>query len=336
MNQIIAHTVHANDWRHALREAVTRGDELLEILELQPGQVNYSASAAADFRIKVPRSFVARMRKGDPNDPLLRQVLAQQLELQETAGFVTDPVGECGSANPQAGVIHKYRGRALLIVTGACAVHCRYCFRRHFPYEDNSAGHSQWQQALDYLRADTSISEVILSGGDPLVASDTQLANLVGELAEVAHIRRLRIHSRVPVVLPERITDALLQAITHPRLRTVMVVHSNHANEIDAGVAEAIAALRSYNVLSLNQAVLLAGINDNLASQLALSETLFSAGILPYYLHLLDKVVGAAHFDVEEQRAVALHRQMTARLPGYLVPKLVREIEGATAKVAIG
>ncbi|GAB5452327.1 MAG: EF-P beta-lysylation protein EpmB [Halioglobus sp.] len=319
-----------------MREAVTRGDELLEILELQPEQVNYCASAAADFRIKVPRSFVARMRKGDPDDPLLRQVLAQQLELQETTGFTTDPVGECGNANPQAGVIHKYHGRALLIVTGACAVHCRYCFRRHFPYEDNSAGHSQWQQALDYLRGDTSISEVILSGGDPLVAGDVQLASLVGELAEVAHIRRLRIHSRVPVVLPERVTEALLQAITHPKLHTVMVVHSNHANEIDAGVIEAVAALRSYNVLTLNQAVLLAGINDNLASQLALSETLFGAGILPYYLHLLDRVVGAAHFEVEEQQAVALHRQMTTQLPGYLVPKLVREIEGAAAKVAIG
>jgi len=256
-------------------------------------------------------------------------------EMLDTPGYSTDPVGETGAANPRRGVIHKYHGRVLLIVSGGCAVNCRYCFRRHFPYSANQNSRQQWRDALQLIRDDDSIEEVILSGGDPLVAIDEQLQALVAQIAAIAHVRRLRIHTRLPVVIPARITDTLLDAITHPRLQTVMVIHCNHANEIDDSVAAALAAMRRRDITLLNQSVLLADINDNLEAQLALCQRLFATGVLPYYLHLLDKVQGAAHFDVPEQRARMLLSELTARLPGYMVPKLVREIAGADSKVGL-
>lgn len=305
------------------------------MLGLQAEALGYSAAAASDFALKVPLAFVRRMRAGDANDPLLLQVLARGEELLESAGFGPDPVGESGQANPAKGIIHKYHGRVLLIVSSGCAVHCRYCFRRHFPYADNQNSRREWRDALAYVANDAAISEVILSGGDPLLASDEYLDELVTQIAAIPHVRRLRIHSRLPVVIPDRVTEKLLKAIRRASLQTVVVIHCNHANELDDSVDAALARLSAQGVTLLNQTVLLAGINDHTETLSNLSERLFAAGVLPYYLHLLDKVQGAAHFDVPEARARQLLAEITARLPGYLVPKLVREIAGAPSKVAL-
>ena len=258
-----------------------------------------------------------------------------QRELTTAAGFSRDPVGETGEANPEPGIIHKYHGRVLLVVAGGCAVNCRYCFRRHFPYAENNNARQQWQNALDYVLARPEITEVILSGGDPLIARDRQLQDLVGQIAAIPHVRRLRIHTRLPVVIPDRVTSALLEAVSHPALKTVLVLHSNHAREIDESVVAAVAAARQFEIEVLNQAVLLGGVNDSASALVDLSEALFAAGILPYYLHLLDPVEGAAHFDIPESRARELMLEVRARLPGYMVPRLVREIAGADAKTGI-
>jgi len=322
-------------WQRQLRDVITSRDELLASVGLSAELIGAAGGACEDFALKVPRGFVRRMRHGDPRDPLLLQVLSRREEMLDAPGYTRDPVGEAGAAIPRPGIIHKYPGRALLIVSGGCAVHCRYCFRRHFPYSDNQNSRQQWREALQYIRDDDTLEEVILSGGDPLVATDEQLRELVEQIAGLPQVCRLRIHSRLPVVIPERINDALLDAITHPRLQSVMVIHCNHAREIDDGVRAALAALRRRGITTLNQAVLLAGINDDLAAQLDLCQALFAAGALPYYLHLLDKVRGAAHFDVTEARARRLLAGMTASLPGYLVPKLVREVPGARSKVGV-
>ncbi len=324
--------LNAATWQEQLQNAVGDVASLLAALCIEDAAL---AGATTDFRVRVPWSFVQRMRKGDSQDPLLMQVLAQQQEMTPVAGYGKDPVGERNGAVVAQGIVHKYHGRVLLIVTGACAVHCRYCFRRHFPYSDNQNSRSEWAETLNYLRDDPSISEVILSGGDPLMASDDHLAQLVGEIGKIAHVKRLRVHSRMPVVLPDRVTPGLVSALTHPTLATVMVIHANHANELDEAVKNAVRRLREGNILSLNQAVLLAGVNDSPQAQCDLSLKLFETGVLPYYLHLLDKVEGAAHFDVPEARAHAIYRQIRAALPGYLLPKLVREIDGENAKVAV-
>ncbi|MEZ5570813.1 MAG: EF-P beta-lysylation protein EpmB [Halioglobus sp.] len=323
------------DWQQQLREVITSRTELLNMLGLSPSDVGLDEGAGDDFPLKVPRSFVQRMRPGDPLDPLLLQVLSTYQETIAVAGYLHDPVGESGATVPQRGIIHKYRGRVLLIVSGGCAVNCRYCFRRHFPYRENQNSRAQWAEVLHYISADESIEEVILSGGDPLVATDAVLGQLVEQIAAIAHVRRLRIHSRLPVVIPERITDSLLDVITNTALQTVMVIHCNHAREIDNAVAASISAMRLRGITMLNQAVLLAGVNDNLDAQLALARRLFATGTLPYYLHLLDKVHGAAHFDVPETKATQLLAEMTANLPGYMVPKLVREVAGAASKVGL-
>jgi L-lysine 2,3-aminomutase len=325
-----------DNWQSQLRDVITSRRELLAALGLRDADVGDAGGACEDFPLKVPRSFVHRMQRGDPRDPLLLQVLSSRQEMESIPGYLRDPVGETGAANPRPGIIHKYRGRVLLIVSGGCAVHCRYCFRRHFPYNENQNSRRQWNAALEYIRGDSSIEEVILSGGDPLVATDAQLRQLVEQIAAIAHVRRLRIHSRLPVVIPARVTDALLDAITHENLQSVMVIHCNHAREIDESVAAALAALRRRDITLLNQAVLLADINDSVDAQLALSQRLFATGTLPYYLHLLDKVQGAAHFDVAAGKAQRLMAELSARLPGYLVPRLVQEIAGAPAKTGIG
>ena len=322
-------------WQVQLRQVVTSIDELLRLLQLQRQDVRYSEEAERDFPLRVPLAFVRRMRAGDPADPLLLQVLASTDELQVTPGYSDDPVGECGTANPQPGIIHKYRGRVLLMVASSCAINCRYCFRRHFPYQENQNSRRQWRQALSYIASEPSIEEVIFSGGDPLIANDRLLAELVEQIAAIPHVCRLRIHSRLPVVLPDRVTNELLDAINHPDLQTVMVIHSNHGNEIDNIVGDAVAAMRSREITVLNQAVLLRGVNDNTASLVELSEKLFAAGVLPYYLHLLDKVAGAAHFDLPESDARRLMGEVSTRLPGYLVPRLVREEAGAGAKTGV-
>lgn len=325
----------SSNWQEQLRDGFSSGQDLLDFLDLAPPDVGCSEEAARDFPVKVPRSFARRMRRGDPRDPLLLQVLAQARELDTVAGYSADPVGEGAGVIRRQGVIHKYRGRVLLVVAAGCAVNCRYCFRRHFPYTDNLNNRAGWHETLEYVRADSSIEEVILSGGDPLVATDAHLAELVTQVAAIDHVRRLRVHSRVPVVLPDRVTPALLRALTHPRLQSVLVIHANHANEIDASVADAMTVLRDAGITLLNQSVLLRGVNDSVDALAALSEALFNTGVLPYYLHLLDPVAGAAHFNVPASEARALHQQLAARLPGYLVPRLVREDAGAEGKTLL-
>lgn len=321
-------------WQSALRQAVRDPAELLGLLELDPALLPAARAAAERFPLRVPRGFVARMRKGDPDDPLLRQVLPLGAELRETPGFGADPVGDL-AAGRGPGLLQKYRGRALLVTTGACAVHCRYCFRRHFPYADENPRRGGWDAALETLRGDTDIEEIILSGGDPLSLSDERLAELVHALEEIPHLQRLRIHTRQPVVLPERVDRPLLDWLRATRLRKVVVIHANHPAELDEAVAGALAELAGAGCHLLNQAVLLAGVNDRAETLEALSQRLFASGVLPYYLHLLDRVAGAAHFDVPESRALELIAALRGRLPGYLVPRLARETAGEPSKTVL-
>jgi len=318
-------------WQQELAEAITDPADLLRQLDLPGTLLAPAREAGRDFRLRVPQGYVDRMRRGDAADPLLRQVLPLADELVPRPGYLSDPVGDL-DAMTTPGLLHKYHGRALLVTTGACAVHCRYCFRRHFPYGEANPAREDWQGAIDYLHGDPSVTEIILSGGDPLVLSNARLARLLAALADIPHLRRLRIHTRLPVVLPARIDAGLLDLLGGNRLRPVMVVHANHANEFDAAVGQALAGLRARDVLLLNQAVLLRGVNDSVAAQAGLSEALFEHGVQPYYLHLLDRVQGAAHFDVTEAEARALIDGLRTRLPGYLVPRLVREIAGEPGK----
>lgn len=321
-------------WQQALADAVTDPAELCRLLDLDPALVPGAWQAAKGFALRVPRGFVSRMKRGDPRDPLLLQVLPLAAELQQAGGFSLDPVGDMAS-RAGAGILHKYHGRALLVATGACAVHCRYCFRRHFPYAEESALADGWRDAIDHLRADPSISEIILSGGDPLSLSDRRLKQLTDALQSAAHIRRLRIHTRYPVVLPERVDDGLLQWLSGLPLQKVVVIHANHANELDPSVAAACRDLAGAGATLLNQAVLLAGVNDSVPALAELSEALFAIEVLPYYLHLLDRVQGAAHFEIDESTALRLHEELMHRLPGYLVPRLVREVPGAASKTPV-
>jgi EF-P beta-lysylation protein EpmB len=321
-------------WQSLWRDAVRNPDELLGLLGLSELATRVSAAAAAQFPLRVPRGFVARMRPGDPNDPLLRQVLPLDDEERLVAGFSLDAVGDL-AASGAPGLLHKYDGRALLVATGSCAIHCRYCFRRHFPYGEQTAASDSWRGALDYLAADHSVSEVLLSGGDPLSLATPKLAELSAGLARLPHVRRLRLHTRLPVVLPERVDAELLGWLGSLPQQVVVVIHANHANELDGSVLEALAALRATGATLLNQAVLLRGVNDSEAALAGLSERLFEAGVLPYYLHQLDRVAGTAHFEVPDDRALALHATLASRLPGYLVPRLVREVAGAPAKLPV-
>ena len=320
----------ATDWRELWRNAIIDATELLQALGLD-GLADRLPPADAGFALRVPRGFVARMRHGDPRDPLLLQVLPQLAELDEAPGFVADAVGDMASREAR-GVLHKYHGRALLIASGSCAINCRYCFRRHFPYGDEMAAAGQWRLALAHLRQDDSINELILSGGDPLALATGKLEELGRGLADVPHVTRLRIHTRLPVVLPERIDEAFAGWLAALPLQKVVVLHANHANEFDGSVDAACARLREAGATLLNQSVLLRGVNDDTDALAALSERMFAAGVLPYYLHQLDRVQGAAHFEVDDTRALALVEQLRARLPGYLVPKLVREVGGDPSK----
>jgi len=318
-------------WQQRWREGVRDAGELLALLDLAHIAPQVSGEAARQFPMRVPRGFVDRMRKGDPHDPLLRQVLPLTEELRPAPGFVLDAVGD-GLANAGTGVIRKYRGRALLVTTGSCAINCRYCFRRHFPYAEQTAAAGNWAEAVRAIAADTSIDEVILSGGDPLSLATHKLAELTALLAPLAHVKRLRIHTRLPVVLPERVDDefvAWLAALPWP---VTVVLHANHAAEFDTHVDAALARLRGTSALLLNQAVLLRGVNDSADALAELSERGHRAGVLPYYLHQLDRVQGAAHFEVDDAQAKALHAALAARLSGYLVPRLVREVAGDPGK----
>lgn len=319
-----------SDWRELWRDAITDPLELLQAVGLGE-RTDLLPPDDAGFALRVPRGFVGRMRRGDPFDPLLLQVLPQRAEHDQADGYTIDAVGDL-AAKAGHGVLHKYDGRALLIASGSCAVNCRYCFRRHFPYGEEIAAASHWREALAQLRADPSIREVILSGGDPLALATHKLEELTRGLAELPQVIRLRIHTRLPVVLPERIDDAFVAWLARLPLQKVVVLHANHANELDAGVDAACARLREAGASLLNQSVLLRGVNDDADTLADLSERLFAAGVLPYYLHQLDRVQGTAHFEVSDDTALELQQALRSRLPGYLVPRLVREVAGDAAK----
>jgi EF-P beta-lysylation protein EpmB len=321
-----------NLWKKALAEAIKDPRELFDLLNLPQHYLAAAQEVAKIFPLRVTRSFVARMRPGDINDPLLLQVLPLHLENQLVAGYNTDPVGD-GLASKSPGVIHKYHGRVLLVTTGACAVHCRYCFRRHFPYSQANPATNDWDSAVQYIAGDASISEVILSGGDPLSLSDQKLLRLASLLAQIPHVSTLRIHSRVPIVLPERISDALLNNLTASRLQTIMVIHTNHTHEINDEVAAALELLRKFRIPLLNQSVLLRKVNDSVHTLATLSKTLFAHGVMPYYLHTLDAVQGAAHFAVNNHRMQGIYRELSRQLPGYLLPKLVSDHAGSDYKI---
>ncbi len=324
-------STQAADWRLQWREAVTDPQQLLAMLGLDRLADQVRAVPRQHFGLRVPRSFVGRMRAGDAADPLLRQVLPLRDELIQAPGFGLDAVGDLPSL-AGTGVLHKYQGRALLIATGSCAIHCRYCFRQHFPYSEQTAARDRWKPAIEQLRGDQGISEVLLSGGDPLTLATPRLRELTDQLAELAHIRRLRIHTRLPIVLPARVDAELCNWLGSLPWPVAMVVHSNHGNEIDDEVAAALARLRSTGVSLLNQSVLLKGVNDDVATLATLSERLFAAGVLPYYLHLLDRVQGSSHYEVPEARIAELERGLRTCLPGYLMPRWVREVAGEPYK----
>ncbi|WP_416137576.1 EF-P beta-lysylation protein EpmB [Halomonas sp. HK25] len=321
-------------WQAQLAGAIRDPAELCRRLGLNEAWRPGAEAGHALFEVRVPVAFLSRMRPNDPADPLLRQVLPLGEEAVPTPGYVADPLEEV-SHTPARGLIHKYAGRVLLITSPACAVNCRYCFRRHFPYGDNSPSRAQWEATLDHLRDDTTIREAILSGGDPLAASDRQLAWMVERLDAIPHLTRLRIHTRLPVVIPDRVDDALLGWLGATRLQKVVVLHINHAQEIDDAVVAACERLKGAGVTLLNQSVLLRGVNDSVDALATLSERLFVAGILPYYLHVLDPVAGAAHFDVPDEEARELVAGLRDLLPGFLMPRLVREIPGEGSKTPL-
>lgn len=321
-------------WQDELRLAVRTAEELCRRLELPAEFVADAVGGAGEFPVFVPPSFLRRMRVGDPQDPLLRQVLPVAAENEDVAGFATDPVNDA-TATVQPGVLHKYEGRALLIATGVCAVHCRYCFRRHFPYEQAPHSEAAWDRALSYIAADPTIREVILSGGDPLMLVDRTLAKLTNKIAAISHVARLRVHTRLPIVIPSRVTEELVDWLTGTRLTSVMVIHANHAQELSDEVATALARLREQGVMLLNQAVLLRGVNHSVEAQCHLSERLIEIGVLPYYLNQLDRVRGAAHFEVPIDEGKRLVEHMRACLPGYAVPRYVQDISGGASKTLL-
>ncbi len=318
-------------WQKKLALGFTSASELLRFLELP---LKNGHLAEKQFPSRIPLGFANRMQKGNPNDPLLLQVLALEDELEVKEGYNNDPLDEL-SSNPVKGLIHKYYGRVLLTITGICAVNCRYCFRKHFPYQDNNPGRSGWKDAIDYITKDSTITEVILSGGDPLLASDLLLIELIQQLEAIPHVHTLRIHTRIPIVFPERIDTPFLAIMAATRLKKVIVLHCNHANELDESVRHACSNLQQAGCLLLNQTVLLAGINDDANILASLSQTLFTYNVLPYYLHILDKVKGAAHFDMPFAEAQTIYRQLQDLLPGYLLPRLVREEPGKLSKTVL-
>ncbi|MCH2069949.1 EF-P beta-lysylation protein EpmB [Acinetobacter pittii] len=332
---MINYLYQEQNWQSQLSDLITDPSELLSLLELSSEQLLSGAILASEkFKLRVPRAFVGKMNAKNPLDPLLLQVLPHHLELEEHPEFVTDPLGE-EAANQLPGVLHKYKSRFLLTLTGACAVHCRYCFRRHFPYQENLPKNDDWLNIKNYIEANPNINEVILSGGDPLTLSNRKLALWLERLSSLKQIQILRIHSRVPIVIPNRIDQELISLLKNSRLRIVLVVHSNHASELDDFTCSKLLQLSDHHITVLNQAVLLKGVNDSAQTLVDLSYRLFEARVMPYYLHVLDKVKGAQHFDLESSEIDDIYRDVLANLPGYLVPKLVREIAGEKNKTPL-
>ena len=335
-NPLLMQVQNENDtWQQQLAGAISRASQLLDALDLPKSYLNAGVLGAQDFAVRVPLSYLSRIERGNINDPLLRQIWPLA---DETApppnGYVLDPLGETHS-NTTPGIVHKYKSRVLLICNGSCAINCRYCFRRHFPYADNNLSSGQWLDAMSYIAQRSEINEVILSGGDPLTNNDKRLFGFIEAIEKIPHISRIRIHTRLPIVIPDRMTPALIERLQNSRLKVVVVVHCNHANEIDNAVATCLSGLFKAGIHVLNQAVLLKGVNDNHQALHDLSEALFDCHVLPYYLHLLDPVIGAHHFDVPKVTAQNLMLELQNSLPGFLVPKLVQEIPGRASKTPI-
>lgn len=322
------------DWKKELANATTSAHDLLRRLNLETHLE--AADLRPAFKCLATESYINKMQPGNINDPLLRQVLPldKENDLQIQSAGSIDPVGDVG-AMTSPGLLHKYHGRALLISTGACAIHCRYCFRRHYPYQQSACSSDALDKALDYLQQHTEIDEIILSGGDPLILENTKLDQLIKRLETIEHLQTLRIHTRLPVVLPSRINTGLLQSLSSSRFDVVMVIHANHANELQQAEYSKLQLLHQAGVTLLNQSVLLKGINDDCETLITLSKRLFECKTLPYYLHMLDPVAGAMHFAIDKKAALKLRNEMERQLPGYLVPKLVQEIAGKQAKTAI-
>ncbi len=321
-------------WQEILADLISEPKELVEFLELDSSKRPASMKACADFPLKVPKPFARRMEQGNWDDPLLKQVWPDAAEEVVDRALSNDPLRE-SSFNVQPGLLHKYRGRVLLTAAPHCAVHCRYCFRRHFDYQSNTPGRARWRDSLDYIAADSSIKEVILSGGDPLAAPNSYLRWLLAELDSISHVQTIRFHTRLPIVIPQRIDSEFLSLLRALNSRCVIVLHSNHANEIDNNVANAMSTLAKDGHSLLNQTVILKGINDEARVLSDLSHALFRIGILPYYLHLPDRVAGTGHFQLSEEDAIALLTSLQSELPGYLVPKLVKEEPGQGSKTRL-
>lgn len=321
-------------WQEILSDLITDPQELLQILRLDAESSPYSLDALNQFPLKAPRPFVERIKKSNWQDPLLRQIWPSKFEEAHTEGFVADPLHE-EEFNPVPGLLHKYQGRVLLTAAPHCAIHCRYCFRRHFDYQANSPSRAQWKEAFDYIANDSSIEEVILSGGDPLAISDKQFNWLLEQLANISTLTTVRIHTRLPIVIPQRITPELARCLSETRLRVVMVVHCNHRQELDSEVFDVFDILRDVGVTLLNQAVVLKDVNDKSEALIDLNKALFQHNVLPYYLHMPDQVAGTEHFYVTDQHAKELIKTLHASLPGYLVPRLVRENPGERGKTRI-
>ncbi len=321
-------------WQEQLAQAIRQPNELLDYVGIKANSIGYSQRAIEQFPVRIPHAFADRIQRNNPDDPILRQVFPYLDEENEHEGYVNDPLSE-SNVQPVQGLLQKYNSRVLSITTGACAIHCRYCFRRHFPYQESSANGIHLKQSVDYIQADNSIKEVILSGGDPLTLSDRRLIELCQSLSQIDHIKRIRFHTRIPVVLPARLSEELIKTLNSIGKTLIFVLHINHANEIDDAVINNIKLLRQFNILVLNQSVLLKGINDSTETLIALSERLVENQVTPYYLHLLDPVAGAAHFNVDEQQAKKLIKEMHASVSGYLIPKLAKEEVGKAGKTWI-
>jgi EF-P beta-lysylation protein EpmB len=307
---------------------------LAEYLNIEPLDLGFNSVQDEDFPMLVPREFADKIEKGNPQDPLLLQIIPSIRELETKKGYGEDPVGEA-AATMAPGVLHKYQGRVLLVTTAACPIHCRYCFRRHFPYSDSLASGPNFDSAIKYIEANREITEVILSGGDPLMLNNTNLETVIKRLEQIDHLQRLRIHSRMPIIVPSRIDLELTELLKTSRFTSVLVVHCNHPNELNQSVTDALSVISNAGIIILNQSVLLHGVNDDTETLKLLSERLFSCGVLPYYLHMLDQVTGAMHFEVEPAKAMAIHSQLQNSLPGYLIPKLVYEKAGAESKIPL-
>ena len=328
----------SRSWQRQLAEAIRSPSELLAALKINSADAadvcHNESTSGRSFPTLVPLSFLQRMEPGNPRDPLLLQVLATASEDQTVAGFIADPVGD-GASRTVPGLLQKYVGRALLIATGACAVHCRYCFRREYPYHEEPRRSEDWKPAMEAIATDPTITEVILSGGDPLMLNDDQLRVLCEQIDAVPHVERIRIHSRLPIVLPDRVNSEFLSLLTSLRSQAVVVVHANHGNEIVNDCRDALRSMVGTGIPVLNQAVLLRDINDSVDAMESLCRRLVNIGVMPYYLHQLDRVQGAAHFEVAREIGLKLIQELSARLPGYAVPKFVEEVAGEPNKTSI-